>query len=281
MVGQVRHAEAILGVGGLCRGAQCRQEPRPVPRGALLCQVCERGLATDLARLPILYGECERLLEGADRRPLGARTSGGPLPGISFNSAAADIREAIRAVLGSWSGLVAAERRITPPPRAVVHLVRFLSRHISWLSRHPAAVEITREISELVVKARQVAHPDPLRRVRVGTCVEAGCTGELTALVRSEARHLPGDIRCSSDTAHRWPADEWTRLSRLMARNPSAGDGETRWLGPTEVARLWRIPTGSVYRLAGQHHWRRRNQSGRVYYDADDVEQTFAERAGR
>ncbi|WBB61004.1 helix-turn-helix domain-containing protein [Streptomyces sp. WMMC500] len=44
-----------------------------------------------------------------------------------------------------------------------------------------------------------------------------------------------------------------------------------------DVASIWRIPKGTVYRYAHMHQWRRYKQIGRVYYHPDDVTTTLDE----
>lgn len=46
-------------------------------------------------------------------------------------------------------------------------------------------------------------------------------------------------------------------------------------LTATDIACLWRIPRGTVYRYAHVHRWRRYTASGRAYYHPDDVTATF------
>lgn len=231
-----------------------------------MCQACEQGLARDLTRLPGLYDECGRRLTGSHAHSTSDRTSGGPLPGMPFNTAAADVRKAILAMLSSWSSLVADERGLAPPARRVADLSRFLLRHVPWLITHAAAAEATHEIAALAGRARKVAEPAPRRRVRIGACVERDCRGELASV-------RPGEIACSSDAAHRWGAEEWTRLSRRLS-----SAGSELWLGAADISRLWRVPTGSVYRMASERGWRRRSQAGHTYYDGSDVERTLGER---
>jgi hypothetical protein len=263
----------------ICQGVRCQREPRAASGGAYLCVVCARALTADLRALPPLYDECGRLLGGRERRPDTVRTSrGGPAPGLPFNTAAADARDAVLTVLASWSGLVAEERRVAPPPREVADLARFMLRHLPWLAAHPAAPELSREIGQATRLARQANDPDPLHRAQVGTCVEAGCQGTLTAVVRSREAALAAEVVCSADRAHRWPTEEWVRLSSRMYR---LADGGCRWLSPTEIARLWHVATGSVYRMASEHDWTRHTRDGRVYYRADDVHLTFAARAAQ
>ncbi|UWE10048.1 hypothetical protein [Actinacidiphila bryophytorum] len=52
------------------------------------------------------------------------------------------------------------------------------------------------------------------------------------------------------------------------------------WLTAADIASLWSAPTGTVYRLASQQHWRRRSRAGRTYYAESDVRASFSRRAG-
>jgi hypothetical protein len=315
---------------GVCEGHACRTRqaggggegggaPGRTAGGYRLCADCHRRLALGIGLLPELYRECERVLGGAPAKGLRERTSGGPLPGAPFNAAAAEARAAILGVLGSWSGLVAQQRRIAPPPRGVAALSVFLLRHADWLAAHPAAAEATREISGLVARARRIAHPEPVRRVPLGACVEPGCTGSLSATVRAAASGTPpAAVTCDADPRHTWAGPEWTRLRRLMPSAPAApsapastasaaspaaspaastassvasaaastargsADPEAdRWLTAGDISRLWDTPVGTVYRLASEQRWRRRQRSGRTYYAEADAHDCFARRAQR
>jgi hypothetical protein len=42
-----------------------------------------------------------------------------------------------------------------------------------------------------------------------------------------------------------------------------------------DVARIYRVSTGYVYRLASAHHWRRYTIDGHVRYHRGDVDTTF------
>jgi hypothetical protein len=170
---------------------------------------------------------------------------------------------------------VAEERRLTPPQRTVGDLTRFLLGNLSWLAAHPAAPELSREVTETARIARRVADPQPLHRVPVGDCVEPGCRGSLAALVRSGGDRLSGEVVCSADDAHRWSTQDWARLGSRIRPTP---EDERRWLGATEIAQLWRVSTGSVYRMASEHRWTRCSRGGHVYYSTDDVNRTFAAR---
>lgn len=261
----------------LCNGAGCSHRTvsghaknRVIP-GGRLCPACQGRLTADLGRLPGLYEECGRILGGA-LKPA-ERTSGGPMPGLPFNSGAADVRSAILGILGSWTAMVADERHVTRPQRTAAAMAAFLCLHADWLARHPAAADASVEISEVTGRARHLWSGEASRRVPVGQCVEADCPGDLVALVRTSQMDRSTRIICSTDPGHSWLPDQWLQLSRRIgATSAGAGNRKEQWLAAPEIARLWHLAPGSVYRLASEHRWRRRSQAGRTYYQAADVE---------
>lgn len=282
-------------VGALCAGIGCRRRcetgrvRRRVVAGSRLCRACRDELAAGLESLPGLYNECGRQLGGSDqprdntphgKASRGHATSSCSMPGMPFNAAAADVRTRILGVLGSWSGMVTEERRVTAPNRSVKALVTFLSRHVDWIAAHVAATEATDEVARLVRAARRVAYPNPVRQVAIGGCVEVGCSGELVAFVHPQAPLLPAEIRCNVDPCHSWLERHWMQLSHRMGTASSIVTA-TRWLSAADISRLWGIPPGSVYRLASEQQWRRRNQARRTYYHEVDVRQTFDHRKPR
>lgn len=42
-----------------------------------------------------------------------------------------------------------------------------------------------------------------------------------------------------------------------------------------DIATVWRVPKGTIYRYAHQYQWRRYTETGRAYYHPDDVTATF------
>jgi hypothetical protein len=265
---------AVRTTEAMCEGAGCRsrkagENPRRKTAGAQLCPGCGSDLAADLAAIPGLYEECGRVLDGI-RGPR-EKTTGGGLPGLPFNTAAAEARSAIVGILVSWCALVAEERIVTAPRRNVRALAAFLARHVHWLAAHAAASDVSREVAKVARQARWAARGDYVRHVRVGRCVESGCAGDLVTAVRPAGANGTADIVCRSDPSHRWAGHEWLRLSRRL----SAASPPAQWLTPAEVSRLWDIPLGSVYRLASERRWRRQSRSGRAYYHAADVEKAL------
>ncbi|WP_234313737.1 hypothetical protein [Streptomyces sp. NBRC 109706] len=166
-------------------------------------------------QLPTLYADCHRetavdgvrVIRKAPRKSAAANV---------INPAAAEIRSTIRKALASWAGLVAEERRLPPPARDMATLAHFLGRHIEWLCRHPAAGELADEIRELTRRARDIAYPNDMRRVPIGSCPDDGCPGELVALMRHRDARAPSEIVCSVSPDHSWPATRWTGLARRI-----------------------------------------------------------------
>ncbi|MDT0344940.1 hypothetical protein [Streptomyces litchfieldiae] len=52
---------------------------------------------------------------------------------------------------------------------------------------------------------------------------------------------------------------------------------ETAMAGLTadDIASVWRIPKGTIYRYAHQYQWRRYTETGRAYYHPADVTATL------
>lgn len=277
-----------------CAGVRCRRvadRPEPAARvsdGGRLCRGCTDLLVTQAGRLPVLFVECGRRLSAPGER--GAeRVSGGSVPtGLPFNIAAAEARSAIVGVLSSWSALIADGRRIAGPRRDVRAMADFLVWHADWLRGHEAAGEGSRELDQLTRQACRVVDPEELSRVRIGTCVEPGCAGDLVALVRKGQRRAANtEVRCSQDSAHRWSGHEWLQLGNRMARareRAAAAAGlrseptsrpAAAWLTASDIAELWGIATGSVYRHASEQNWTRRRLGGRTHYRTSDVQVTL------
>lgn len=287
-----------------CAGAGCvRRESGGLARrlaapGSRLCPACHEHLVRDLSRLPELYEECARHLDGGGGERSLEKTSGGPLPGMPFNCRAADTRSSILGVLSSWATLVIEEFGLAGPRRAVTPLARFLTRHSNWLAGHEAAGDVSAEVARLVRRAHGVIDPATSRRIPVGGCVEPGCTGDLTALVRPRQPLLPATITCTADDSHHWAGPEWLQLSRRLAATATGapaekaeqeegedgeegeeGEAAPRWMTAADIARLWAVPPGSVYRHASTGKWRRRSESGRTYYHSADVHESLRHRA--
>src|SRR6202007_1675604 len=120
-----------------------------------LCSACVLRLTSGLTRLPHLYDECGLLL-GGSHRPRERTSGGGSLPGLPFNTAAAEARTMILGGLRSWAGLGVGERVVAAPRDTVAGVVEFLIRHAGWLAAHEAAGELSEEVERAVRRARYV-----------------------------------------------------------------------------------------------------------------------------
>ncbi|MFC9480340.1 hypothetical protein [Streptomyces griseus] len=292
-------------VGAICAGRRAAGEAgRTANAGLRLCQACLDRLSTELRRLPELYEACGRRLDGGAQDALRPRTSGGPLRGMPFNVQAAEARTEILTVLGSWAGAVAEKRGVAAPRREVLPLRVFLGRHLAWLAAHDAAGDFCGEVARLARRARRVADPEVRRRLPIGGCAEPDCSGSLTAVVGPGQPRTPAVISCDRDPGHRWLGHEWLQLSDRLRGTASAGGGPSRradaeakaaggeaeaadsaaataavrWVTAADVARLWQMPTGTVYRHASEAGWRRHSARGRTYYRGEDVVATLAGR---
>lgn len=245
-----------------------------------LCAECAASLATGLLRLPELYRDCERALHAGAQTGLRERVSGGPLPGLAFNEAAADVRQAMLRTLASWSGLVVEQREVHAPRRDVAGLCEFLLRHLRWLAAHPAGPELSKEVARLVKAANRIIDSSPHPRIPIGPCPRTGCGGTLVASVsgvRGTARPDGATIQCDADPQHQWAGRQRSELVRGTTGKPLP----ERWLTAQELAWMWEAPVGTVYRLASEQHWRRRSRAGRVHCAQADAEKAFARRADR
>jgi hypothetical protein len=243
---------------------------QPAAGRARVCTPCVRALDRKLAGLPALYAQCETRLAGGAPRQLGEVRGRAATPGLPFNGAVADVRAAIVTTLARWSATVATGRDVPAPQREVAAMVTFLRRHAGWVANQPHGADLAVAAAALVRQARAevsggAAAP---RRVQAGSCVEPDCPGELIALLDSGERPLPGQVECSADPAHVWPAHTWAALGRRMSAGPC-------WLSVSDIALLAGAAPGSVYRLASTHGWRRRSRAGRTLYHGDDVQQTL------
>lgn len=262
----------------LCRGEDCRDAgpPSVTMVGLQLCARCVQLLGSRIGQAPRLYQDCERALSGGSTQGVRERTTGGQLPGLPFNEPAADARAGIVSTLGSWSGLLAEQHGLPAPARSVSSCARFLLDHLNLLAAHPAGVEAAEEIAAMVTAARQIAYPEPVRRVRVGACIESDCQGALLAVLRGRSEKSPARVQCDSNAGHNWPSQTWIELRESIRSTGMGQPVAEQWLTAQEIAYLWRRPIGTVYRLASEQRWRRRSRSGRTRYAQADVQASLS-----
>lgn len=255
----------------------------------VLCAACARKVANDLDRLPGLHDACGAVLAGLGNSTGRERTSGGPLPsGITLDTRATEARASIIAFLSSWSALVADERPAAAPARAVTEMIDFLLEHLHWLARHPSAHEFRDEADALVRRALRASSPDTGTRSTdaLGPCVHRECSGTLRGV--AGANEDAPELRCDRDVRHRWSAADWVGggLRTAAAETPAGARGgaaaNESWLSAKDISRIWRVPTGTVYRLASEQGWNRRKRpGGGTLYRGSDAAGWFRSRTVR
>jgi hypothetical protein len=170
----------------------------------------------DLAEAAELYQRCEALLV---RFPpaFAQRVAGGGRTGLVLDEGVTEARRDLVAVLASWSGLVADERRVRRPRRNAGELAAFLAVHLDWLLAHPAGSCFAAELRDAAAAAREVSSSGSGAGLELGPCVAEGCEQMMVA-----ARGLSVlEVRCGA--GHAWAPRQWLRLARsLEARSLEA-----------------------------------------------------------
>lgn len=259
-----------------CANDDCRGcVPRPSADGCYLCDVCTRRLVEDAATAAELYAELEIVLAQPGRT--GERTSGTPDHGTELNDRAMEARTLIRHTLVSLCLLISEERGIATPADTVEAMADYVQRHAVWISAHRGVAGSTAEEFHELAHGMPwyAAYPTGARRFRVGPCLEVDCQGEIVATLRTTDQLLPSALTCDADEPHTWTADKWREIGRALHPDGMAG----RYVTAAETASTWRLPLGTVWRLASTEEWRRTDDGHRpVLYLAEDVDTTMRRR---
>lgn len=175
----------------------------------------------DLAELPGLYCHCESLLvrfPPAFEQKVAGRATGS----LTLDERVTDARRDIVAVLASWSGLVADERRVARPGRReVAQLSAFLAVHVDWLLAHPAGPCFAEELLAVAAAAREISRSDPARGPELSQCVEEGCDEPMMVIQAAHGTSSSVEVRCAA--GHAWQARQWLHLARRLSAR-QAGD---------------------------------------------------------
>jgi hypothetical protein len=195
-----------------CDGDQCRGcLPGWAADGLRLCAVCTRRHGENAVKAAELHGELELMLRPSGS---GGQVTGKPGSASPPRDAVVAMRTEIRAVLASWCRFIAEERGIGLPDDEVTAMGNYLRLHGEWLAATEYAGEVADELASLASRAWGLAYPSGTRRIEVGPCPH--CDGTLTAIVRATDQALPSEVACDADEAHRWSADRWRELDRLV-----------------------------------------------------------------
>jgi hypothetical protein len=202
-----------------CDSDQCRGCLRAwAADGSRLCLVDIRRLGENAVKAGELHGELELMLRPSGT---GGQATGKPGSASPPRDAVVAMRTEIRAVLASWCRLVSEERGIGLPRDEVTAMGAYIDKHCDWLAATEYAGEAADELASLASRAWGLAYPSGTRTVEVGPCPL--CDGTLTAIVRATDQALPSEVVCGGGEAHRWSADRWRELDRLvMAKRRAA-----------------------------------------------------------
>lgn len=184
----------------------------------MLCQHHADRIPRDARKATVLYDAIlDRIASGSHGEH--EKTSGGEKGvGITLGDGiGVEVRDEIRAVLGSWCRLIADERGFGLPRDDVTAMGEYVARNGLWLAAHPAAAEASSELAGLVRRAHPVAYPSGVRTIEIGPCPHDECDGTVKARMRSADSLLPGELLCSADNDHWWPPSQWRACGRAMA----------------------------------------------------------------
>jgi hypothetical protein len=179
--------------------------------GLRLCPVDLRRLAENAVKLATLHGELELVLRGNGQ---GGERTGKPGSASPPRDAVVWARAEIRQVLVGWCRVISEERGIGLPRDEVTAMGAYVAKHAEWLAAGEYADEVADELSTLAGRAWGLAYPTGTRHVEVGPCPL--CAGTLTAVVRATDSALPSEVACDGEEPHRWSADRWKELDRLV-----------------------------------------------------------------
>lgn len=180
----------------------------------MVCRGCLANLEQALAELPAQYRGLSVVASGGSA---GAKVSGSPEARLPINPAAAEARRDILWKLVSWLRLIAEERGISEPTSNDIGVVTcWLLVHLRWACAQPWVDEFALELRGMRARALSLLFPSGRRRITVGSCVETGCPGVLTATVARTDDVLPSSVDCDLDPEHAWSSSQWPVLGRRL-----------------------------------------------------------------
>jgi hypothetical protein len=201
--------------------------PRPVEPGLLVCRGCVSSLEQALAELPAQFRGLSLVLAAGGST--GAKVSGSSEARLPINPTVAELREDIDRKLVSWAMMIAEERGDHTPCSNNVEVVAcWLLVRLRWACAQPWVDQFAAElvgyesahygrwIPGLRSRALALLFPSGRRRIVVGSCVEAGCPGTLTATVARTDDVLPSSVDCDVDETHTWSSSQWPVLGRRL-----------------------------------------------------------------
>ncbi|MFG2680443.1 OvmZ protein [Streptomyces sp. NPDC048392] len=180
-----------------------------------ICTGCLDRTGRELRTLLALYKESDETLAAVPGTALRQRVSGSRgTVGIVLDERVVSLRSQVTETLRQWARLVLDERG-GAAPEATGHglgrLVRFLRQQLTWFADHPAGVDFTEEITELLTALGELFGPGPVRRFPLGPCPRHACGGTLFGVVPTDRDRVPSHVSC--DTGHPVPPRQWLLLA--------------------------------------------------------------------
>lgn len=247
--------------------------PRRAIDGQYLCHGHRLDLEQLVAEMPGAYGDLDR------PRTLGPKAygGGGDSPGLSVDSAAADLRRAMADTLASWCRVVSEDRGVTPPAGPeITRTAPWLVRHIDWCAANRWVDEMLAELRELASSARRLVDL-PARRVPLGTaCLHHAdgqpCTGTITLWIRGDdwtARcdvcagdQEPGPYLRAMTKPNQWITTDGVIRLAHMAGIPCSSDVVWQWHHRGRIVGR-RGADGVMYELASVNTYLAKRQAER------------------
>ena len=146
------------------------QHPARLDDGYTICRHHQTRLREDLTAAALVLDDLHQLLvtpAPIDGNDIRAAKTDAPAPCRLDILDLTDPRSDTPAVhvLASWCLLVAEERHLATLPRTPPHQARWLTLHLDWLARHPAANDAATELHDVwrwLRTAAGLAPPPPL-----------------------------------------------------------------------------------------------------------------------
>jgi hypothetical protein len=223
---------------------------RPAMDGAHVCYGCHAKTLRAALQLPPLHrllGELPAISTAAPRN--GSRSTELPIP---LHPAAADLRMHMRVKMAGWIPIVTDQRGLTTPridavdgsQRAMDQIAAWLLPHHDWLL-YTDPEGYAADLGDLHSAAWGIAYPSGRSRREFAPCPTEDCGGTLCAWL-APGDLLPKALACDTCGAEVAPS-KW--LTGRTAHQP--------WLTAVELAALWTVPVGTVWRWASLDNWER------------------------
>lgn len=258
----------------------CR--PRRAAEGLRVCLGHRDRILRQLRELgPLDRALAERALVNTGPTA-GSRSSETRIP---LNEPAARLRRHLRQKLAGTVRLLCEERHLAGPDFAGGRgLLSWLEAQHDVLCSLDWIDDYATELAELTSSAWSIAYPSGTARIQVGRCplkvacdvathLEQQCPGTVTATVRRGDDLLPKALACDTCETET-PPHAWLTLGKQIRRSllgdeAELDDGLPLYLTAIQLAELWSVAVGTIWRWAHEDDWARVEGRPTLYLAAD------------